>query len=658
MNLHRAPLLIGALAIAWIIQIVAFPQIDSLLFFERILAVNRTSDQSLLAKVYAEDLDWRVTDAALEGLTDQNALAKIVLTKRGLFQYKSKKALSKLNDQALLAKVALAAEDNYYDSAGGMRGRAVEKLTDQTLLATVALDAKGSSVRESAVSKLDENTLNKMGMWVKPELTKQVQDQELLKKIIESANDIEVCKAAVSTLSDQTYLVKLALENERGPIGSTAVNRLTDPTALAKVFVETPEQHIRKAAESQLLEAKRWARLSDQSLLVKFAVGFEDGYSLNTFVSQLANQALLSHIAVTAKDWRIREVAVSKLTDQAILAKVAVEDKVGDVREAAVGQLTDQATLAKVAVDDKVGDIRKAAVRKLTDQTLLRKLAQTDKVATIRVAAVVNITDIQFLFDLANTDSSLRVRSSVVANLKESSDILRFATEGFHTDVRDKAYSMLSGERRLQAERAQALLSERTQQLRQDMDSTRLLDQCLNGKYDVLRWAAAESLLSDNELRKVAVSSCDRQVLRRILGKIQDRAALNEIATSAKDIAMRVACAQKLEYKFWGKLFDEVSVDAEALGNAVAAFALFPVQVDAKPAAYSACYSLIQKGDESLIPEMIDLLERYGDERLCEYYLNCGQPDLGDAGGRWAHKRGYSVERRNSYESATKWGGM
>ncbi len=60
-------------------------------------------------------------------------------------------------------------------------------------------------------------------------------------------------------------------------------------------------------------------------------------------------------------------------------------------------------------------------------------------------------------------------------------------------------------------------------------------------------------------------------------------------------------------------------------------------------------------GDESRIPEMVDLLEGYVGKTLAEDYLNCGQPDLGAAGRKWAHRRGYSVRTgagfRASWES-------
>jgi len=68
-----------------------------------------------------------------------------------------------------------------------------------------------------------------------------------------------------------------------------------------------------------------------------------------------------------------------------------------------------------------------------------------------------------------------------------------------------------------------------------------------------------------------------------------------------------------------------------------------------------ASLNLIRNGDESRIPEMVDLLEDYGDRRLAEDYLNCGQPDLNAAALRWARRRGYSVMPGMGSHRAT-WG--
>jgi len=78
--------------------------------------------------------------------------------------------------------------------------------------------------------------------------------------------------------------------------------------------------------------------------------------------------------------------------------------------------------------------------------------------------------------------------------------------------------------------------------------------------------------------------------------------------------------------------------------SALAAVSLFS---EKQPAAVS--------GNESRIPEMVDLLESYGDTTLAENYLTCGQPDLNAAARRWADRRGYKVGTGAGSHRAT-WG--
>ena len=69
----------------------------------------------------------------------------------------------------------------------------------------------------------------------------------------------------------------------------------------------------------------------------------------------------------------------------------------------------------------------------------------------------------------------------------------------------------------------------------------------------------------------------------------------------------------------------------------------------------STCLTLIRRGDESRIPDLVDLLGRYGDRTLCEDYLNCGQPDLNSAGQNWASDHGFDVGTGNGSNRAN-WG--
>jgi len=79
------------------------------------------------------------------------------------------------------------------------------------------------------------------------------------------------------------------------------------------------------------------------------------------------------------------------------------------------------------------------------------------------------------------------------------------------------------------------------------------------------------------------------------------------------------------------------------------------VQDEARTSVQRASLSLIRRGDESRIPELVDLLEGYGDKTLAEDYLDCGQPDLSAASQDWARKRGYST-RSGSGSNRANWG--
>jgi hypothetical protein len=80
------------------------------------------------------------------------------------------------------------------------------------------------------------------------------------------------------------------------------------------------------------------------------------------------------------------------------------------------------------------------------------------------------------------------------------------------------------------------------------------------------------------------------------------------------------------------------------LGDALAAVSLCTKkQPDAAEAVQNASLNLIRDGDESRIPEVVDLIESYGNKTLAEDYLNCGQPDLDEGATKWADERGYSI---------------
>jgi hypothetical protein len=148
-------------------------------------------------------------------------------------------------------------------------------------------------------------------------------------------------------------------------------------------------------------------------------------------------------------------------------------------------------------------------------------------------------------------------------------------------------------------------------------------------------------------------------VLKILLMKLEDKAMLHRIAAAADDRAMRLAVAQKAGAQSWWAIFNAATAKGatiEMLGDALAAVSLFPaVQPQAVDGVQHASLNLIRGGDESRIPEMVDLLEGYGDTTLAEDYLNCGQPDLDATARKWANRRGYSIGMGAGSHRAT-WG--
>jgi len=92
----------------------------------------------------------------------------------------------------------------------------------------------------------------------------------------------------------------------------------------------------------------------------------------------------------------------------------------------------------------------------------------------------------------------------------------------------------------------------------------------------------------------------------------------------------------------WDAVFSEGFRRKSSLEDELGAIALVGKQKSAAPTVVRACHYLIRRGDVSQIPELEELLWRYGDKYLAEDYMNCGQPELYSIGLSWAWANGYS----------------
>lgn len=361
-------------------------------------------------------------------------------------------------------------------------------------------------------------------------------------------------------------------------------------------------------------------------------------------------------------NWDVYRAAVGKLTDQALLAELAVEHNDEGIRRIAVEQINDQAFLEQVASRSRWLEIKVIAIGKMTNQTILCQWAEKDHQAAIRLASVRQIQAENFLVQRLPAEPSASVRSALIAALRQKDSLRQVALTAYRQEDREYAEKRLRqamgfgwfwqwvtqrGNPVSEVAAAHKLLAKRSKQVASETDSGKLLAIITDREFDVLCATAARRLSDPAALEKAATLARDRQVLKILLAKVQEKSTLNRIATGAEDRAMRLAAAQKAGVKSWQEIFNSAIAfggTVEMLGNALAAVSLFAtVEPQAVEGVQNASLNLIRRGDESRIPEMVDLLEVYGDKTLAEDFLNCGQPDLNAAAVKWANHRGLSV---------------
>ncbi len=279
--------------IAWhVVTLLGFPAES------RLKAVGKIENQALLAKIAAEDGDWRVRKAAVQRVTDQALLARIATEAKDAFVREA--AAQRMTDQALPAKSATEAKDRDVHEA------AAQRVTDRALPARIATEAKDGDVHEAAVSR--------------------VTDQALLARIATQHEDWRVREAAVKRVSDQALVARIAIEDEDGHVRKAAMGRVTDQALLARIATQHEDWRVREAAAK---------RVTDQALLARIATEDEDGHVRKAAVGLVTDQALLARIVTEIKDPLDRIAAVGRLTDQALLARIATEDEDAFVRSAA-----------------------------------------------------------------------------------------------------------------------------------------------------------------------------------------------------------------------------------------------------------------------------------------------------------------------------------
>jgi len=391
-------------------------------------------DQAVMAALATESADPATRGFAMGRLADRETLKKIAL--EGKSPDMRRAAAFRLMDPFILAGVAAA------DADPKIRESAVQNIDEPAPLAQIAQTNSMPAIRACAVNK--------------------VKDQAVLAGIALGDPEPTVRAAALQQISgsDQAMIARLVAGETSGWARAAAVSHLTDQASLTKLAQEDPDEEVRTTAASQLavgaqartkiaqadpapkVRAAAATGITDQAILGQLALADPAAWVRAKAVQQLTNQAILARVIQGDQDYGVRESAVREVTDHALLAKLAKEDPDAILRDRAVVRMMDldgkgfdegdepvaaspaeiaqdAVVLAEIALAEKDDGVRGDAVSAVSDQNVLNQVARFDADARIRQGAAWRLTDKGVLALIAQQDHDPEVQKIATRRLIE-----------------------------------------------------------------------------------------------------------------------------------------------------------------------------------------------------------------------------------------------
>lgn len=334
----------------WVVQMFAFPRVNGPLVWERLRAVERTNDQTVLARVASRDNKPSVRHSAVKQLTDQTTLARVAVNDLPEIRYA---AVVRLTDQSTLAQIAVS------DPVDWICLAAVERLTDEGL----ELSARTADPQDSAYLRAAA-------------------------EFVHAANEIPA-EHRIRILAD---LLPVARVYSRP--GWTSLFGSLDSITIQweQVFEAYIPYHV---VHGERIDYAATFTATDQELTASWRTVFPD--SISNFPSGRFREWLDVRIKPSEAylPWIATQSIVISLTDQSLLAEIAADADDAKIRRAAVERLSDDAALARVATDAPwFPEVRRMAVQKLRDQSILASIAATDSSEDVRAAAVQRLSEL------------------------------------------------------------------------------------------------------------------------------------------------------------------------------------------------------------------------------------------------------------------------
>ena len=299
-----------------------------------------------------------------------------------------------------------------------------------------------------------------------------------------------------------------------------------------------------------------------------------------------------------------------------------IANKALAARVTSINQMTDQNALAKLVCTDKDSTVRKAALRKISDPAALGKVACDAKESGVRWAAINRVTDSDVFMKVARQNNGWDgyLNDDAVERLNDQAALEQLARDatnwpGLWT-VRNQATSKLTNQEAL----AGVACEEHEPQI------------C---------HTAVRGLTNQDLLVKVILHGGDFSAVRKHAFNKLDPSHLTALAGQTKDSAQVIAAKIKLGDLNWDQVFCPENLNTNGLGNIVGAAALVNRPQPDTNTVLAVCHQLVTQDPSTRWPELVELLNRFGDRALAEDYVNSGEHELVFFGAKWADNHGY-----------------
>lgn len=350
-----------------------------------------------LLKIISADKDLDLRFFALNKLTDQNLIAEVV-RKVSHLQVKDS-ALSKINDQDILYKIVI--DKNIKDI---YRFSALNKLSDQNLIIEVVRKVPHLEVKDSALSKINDQKIlynmvmdkNIKDVYFKKRIIQHIKDENLLINIIQDDSTYDVVSAALENIVDQGLIFSIATSDRYKENHFEAISKLTNKKDLYYVAQYGNDNDREKAVQ----------KINDQNFLIQVVKTDKNKRIQYIAIKKITDQNFLINFINNSNDSNLKEIAIQNITDQKYLKNFINTHSHNYLRELAIRQINNEKTLSEIAYSDSNFNARLVAIELIEDQELLKNIYSKSDNIQIKLGTLDKIRDKDFIIEIARFEAN------------------------------------------------------------------------------------------------------------------------------------------------------------------------------------------------------------------------------------------------------------